>query len=265
LFSGLLVLAYRPLREAARHFPRRLQAVQESGDFETLLRDWEKFPRRSLPDSWSGSSNGEGLALREVFFGYASGQPVFQGFSAEFGWGAVTGIAGPNGAGKTTLLRLLAGVEIPESGKVLWPEALRRHGAPAYLPQRVFLGGDSGLRLRSLAEKRPELWARLNVLLRLERLLPRLEQQGESLSGGEKQRLALALTLSSGAPFLLLDEPTTALPADERERVLAGALEIWAPRGAVVVSHEPFLAGLCHHFFSLQAADAIPSAGKRLP
>jgi len=68
--------------------------------------------------------------------------------------------------------------------------------------------------------------------------------------------MALARTLTSDAAYLLLDEPTTSMPADQRERVLRGALAFWKtrlpePRGALVVSHEPFLETVCDALVTL--------------
>jgi ATP-binding cassette subfamily B protein len=170
----------------------------------------------------------------------------------------VTGITGPNGAGKTTVLRLLAGAETPAGGEVLWTQAMRstgksgpgKAGGVAYLPQRAWPGADWEAWARASRDARPELWKELDALLRLERLIEKAVHP-EALSGGERQRMSLARVLASQASMLLLDEPVTALPGDEREDILRGALALWirhaehGARGAIIVSHEPFLANLC--------------------
>ena len=249
LFSGLLLLAYRPVREAGRHFPLSLQGAQALGDAYRLLREWEALPPRTLPEAHGGSA----LVFENVDFGYAPGQWVFRNFSAEFPADAITGITGPNGAGKTTLLRLLAGVEIPLRGKILWPGTMRQHGGIACLPQRIHPGSDWAQWARKLKEYRPVLWKELDDLLRLDWLTEK-SLHPEALSGGERQRMALARVLSSDAPFLLMDEPTTALPGDERERILEGALRLWG-RGAIIVSHEPFLGRVCEAMFALNGGE----------
>ncbi len=254
LFSGLLLLAYRPVREAARYYPVSLQGAQALRDAEKLLDEWKAFPLRKPPDS--GSKNF--LSLENVDFGYGHGQSVFKNFSAEFPADAITGITGPNGAGKTTLLRLLANAEIPAQGRILWPETARRHGGISYLPQRIAPGLDWAKWARSLIAEKPELWKELDALLELKRLLEKSDHP-ETFSGGQRQRMALARALSSDAPFLLLDEPTTALPGDERERILERALKLWSRpfgpesmrRGALIVSHEPFLGAVCDQMFAL--------------
>jgi ABC-type lipoprotein export system ATPase subunit len=87
--------------------------------------------------------------------------------------------------------------------------------------------------------------------------------------------MTLARVLCSDAAFLLLDEPTTALPGDEREDILRGALEFWrqshptprggagrrgaeekAHRGALVVSHEPYLERLCDTVVRIEGSES---------
>lgn len=249
LFSGLLLLAYRPIREAARNYPISLQGAQALNDFGKLLNEWEALPQRTLP---AVNLRAENFALQQVDFGYEVGHNVLRNFSAEFDATLITGITGPNGAGKTTLLRLLANVEIPIHGRIYWPEIARKYGNIAYLPQRVSLGWDWPQWARDMKSNRTAWWNQLDSLLQIDHLLFKVESRGEhpqGFSGGEKQRMALARVLSSDAPFLLMDEPATALPGDEREQILAGALKLWN-RGAIIVSHEPFLAKTCDSMFA---------------
>ena len=251
LFSGLLLLAYRPVREAARHYPVSLQGAQAILDVENLLHAWKKFPLRKPPEIHLRNS----LALENVTFGYEPERAVLTNLSAEFFADAVTGITGPNGAGKTTLLRLLSGAEIPLSGRVLWPESIHKHGGVSYLPQRVSPGRDWLEWCNSLKEKTPARWKGLDDLLGLVRLMKK-SIHPEALSGGERQRMALARALCSDAPFLLTDEPTTALPADEREEILKGALRFWK-RGAILVTHEPFIGNVCDAMGSLNSNTTV--------
>ncbi len=265
LFSLLLLLAYRPVREAARHYPASVAGAAAQKRVEELAQAWELYPPRALPKQ---HPQGDRFALHNVEFGYEPGHSVLRNFRADFYEDQVTGITGPNGAGKTTLLRLLAGAEIPRGGVVYWTEAARaeNHGI-AYLPQRAQPGSDWVAWAARFCDEHPEDWKALDHLLRLHRLHDKAIHP-ESLSGGERQRMALARTLASDASFLLLDEPTTALPGDERERILRGALEFWTNRvgdfktrrtevfktrrGVLVVSHEPNLESLCDRVIRMQ-------------
>ncbi len=142
----------------------------------------------------------------------------------------IYGLVGPDGAGKTTTLRMLCGVLLPDSGSarvvdidvVRDPEGVRRH--IGYMPQRFSLYGDLTVRenIRFFADAygvpradQPALSARL---LEFSRLAPFQNRRAEALSGGMKQKLALACTLIHKPEVLLLDEPTTGVdPVSRRE------------------------------------------------
>jgi len=129
-------------------------------------------------------------------------------------------IIGPNGAGKTTLLQILAGSLSPDAGELQLPPA-------GWVPQRAAvyskLTVSENLRLFARLEKAPD-GAVERVLAMTE--LPPGDEAGK-LSGGNRQRLNIAIGLLGDPPLLLLDEPSTALDPAQRERLWAfiGALE----------------------------------------
>ena len=156
--------------------------------------------------------------------------------SLEVTRGEVFGLVGPDGAGKSTLIRLLATVLAPDSGDALvFGESVARHQAQVkprigYMSQRFSLYGDLTVN-ENLA-----FFARLRGVpkaQRAERARSALEFAGLSafsdryarhLSGGMKQKLALAVTLMHEPDLLLLDEPTTGVdPVSRREfwRIIA--------------------------------------------
>ncbi|MFE7974464.1 zinc ABC transporter ATP-binding protein AztA [Streptomyces shenzhenensis] len=158
------------------------------------------------------------------------GRPVLRQLSADIPKLATTALVGPNGSGKSTLLGVLAGVIHPTSGE------LHHDGArpPAFVPQRGAVGDTLPLTVRQTVEmgrwgeRGP--WRRLTrrdhatVDAALERLgIGELasRQLGE-LSGGQRQRALIAQGLAQESDLLLLDEPTTGLDPEARERI--GAL-----------------------------------------
>lgn len=134
---------------------------------------------------------------------------------------------GPNGAGKSTLLRVLAGT----LGKPL-------PGPPtAYLPQRPYMFRGSGLRNLHLGvtPDRAPIVETLAERLGVGDILPR---PARTMSGGERQRIALARVLSTGAPLVLLDEPLAPLDVRDRASVAMTIASALVGRSAIVVTHD---------------------------
>lgn len=166
--------------------------------------------------------------------------------------GEIYGLVGPDGAGKTTTLRMLCGVLVPDAGSAIvgghdiarGMEQVRQ--LIGYMPQRFSLYGDLTVmeNLRFFADLREvpgREWERRSAqLLAFSRLEPFADRLAEFLSGGMKQKLALACTLIHEPEVLLLDEPTTGVdPVSRREfwRILYGLLG----RGVTILVSTPYM------------------------
>jgi ABC-2 type transport system ATP-binding protein len=141
-------------------------------------------------------------------------------------------IIGPNGAGKTTLLSIVAGIQPASSGRVT------AAGAVGWVPQQPAVYGklsvEENLRLFGRLEKVPDLDGVVERMLEQTGLTERRAEELGRLSGGNRQRVNIAVGLLSAPPVLLLDEPSTALDPRQRER-LWEFVEALATAGTSVV------------------------------
>lgn len=160
---------------------------------------------------------------------------IFTGVDLAIDRGARVIILGYNGAGKTTLLRILAGVDQPDTGRVIAGHGLK---IGYYAQEHETLDGSRSVlqNMMSAAVDMPEVEAR-KVLGSFLFTGDDVHKPAGVLSGGEKTRLALAALVVSSANVLLLDEPTNNLDPASREEIL-GALGSFT--GAIImVSHDP--------------------------
>ena len=142
---------------------------------------------------------------------------ALRGVSLAAAAGEVVAVIGPNGAGKTTLLSIIAGIQQPDSGTVTGS------GEVGWVPQQPSLYGKltvaENLRLFARLERCPDVEGTVEAMLRQTGLAERADDQVSTLSGGNRQRVNIALGLLADPPVLLLDEPSASLDPRQRERL----------------------------------------------
>jgi ABC-2 type transport system ATP-binding protein len=145
---------------------------------------------------------------------------ALDGVSFTVAAGELVALIGPNGAGKTTLLSILAGALEPSSGSVARPPGPRSVG---WVPQQPALYSKltvaENLRLFARLEQVSDSDAAVARMLEQTGLGERADDQVGSLSGGNQQRVNIAIGLLSQPTVLLLDEPSSALDPRQRERL----------------------------------------------
>jgi ABC-2 type transport system ATP-binding protein len=155
--------------------------------------------------------------------------------SVSAGRGELVAVIGPNGAGKTTLLSILAGVQKPDSGSVS-----RAPEEVGWVPQQAALYGKltvaENLRLFARLERCPDVPAVVDRMLKQTALEERANDQVAELSGGNRQRVNIAIGLLSQPEVLLLDEPSAALDPRQRQRLWEFIKDLAAQGTTVVYS-----------------------------
>ncbi len=198
--------------------------------------------REKVPGDYSPVALNSEIRMEDVGFSYPDGKKLFDGFSAEIRANTITGIVGQSGRGKTTLIDLLAGLQKPDSGRIMIDGRLLNDdllpgwkAGLGYLPQDPFFI-DGTLRENLLWDSRgsisdEEIWdvlAQVNATHLVKRFRKELDafivNYQFAFSGGECQRLALARVLLRKPSLLLLDEATSSLD-QENEAVIMEVLE----------------------------------------
>ena len=180
-----------------------------------------------MPDPSESVIEARGLVKR---FG---GREALRGVSFSAGRGELVAVIGPNGAGKTTLLSILAGIRRADAGEISRPP-----GDIGLVPQQAALYRRltvaENLRLFARLEGVADVEAVVEQMLDQTALGERRDDQVATLSGGNQQRVNIAIGLLSEPAALLLDEPSTGLDPRQRERLWEFVLGL-AGHGTTVI------------------------------
>lgn len=199
------------------------------------------------------------LRVRELSFSYnqrAQARPTLEGVSFSLQPGSLVGVVGPNGCGKSTLLKLLAAQQRPASGEILLDgqplaslSTRQRAQRMAYLPQRPLV--PTGINVEQLVQygRHPHQgWLRqwsaedshlVEQALDALQLQPLRQRSVADLSGGQVQRVWLAMVMAQNTPLVLLDEPTSALDIGHQTEVMEAINALTASgRTVLIVMHD---------------------------
>lgn len=197
---------------------------------------------------------GNGIRFKKVSFSYDANSPVIKDLDITIKAGQTTAIVGPSGAGKTTIADLLMGLIIPNEGSILidgkefapkrmkvWREQI------GYVPQDTFLFNDTLRGNLSWAKpdaKEEEINQSLKFAAAEEFIsgLPKgldtiLGDRGVLVSGGERQRIALARALLRKPTLLILDEATSSLDSENEKRIHLAIEKLHGQMTILVISH----------------------------
>ena len=196
------------------------------------------------------------ISVENVSFHHPGRRQLLEQFSVEIPGGVTTAIIGESGCGKSTLMRLVAGIDLPQSGVIRYgPYSGRDLEIGNLRKQVVLVPQDSVLFNRSICDNfrfaEPEISfeqivaaCRLSLADDFIRELPDGYQTivgefGTNLSGGQRQRLAIARALISEPAILILDESTSALDPVLENRLLDQLLQHRQGKTTLFVSHRP--------------------------
>jgi len=231
----------------------RLQAYEKMANEDTK----EKIEKLELfiPN---GPRLGEKVIIAESVTKAFGDKLLFDNLEFSLPPAGIVGIIGPNGAGKTTLFRMIMGQEQPDAGnfvvgetvKVAYVDQSHADIDPTKSVYETITGGNDNMLFNGRSVNSRAYVSRFNFAGADQ------EKKCGVLSGGERNRLHLALTLRSEANVLLLDEPTNDIDINTL-RALEDALENFAGC-AVVISHDRwFLDRICTHILAFEGNSSV--------
>jgi thiamine transport system ATP-binding protein len=179
------------------------------------------------------------------------GRTVLDGVTLDMATGEIVALLGPSGCGKSTLLRVIAGLHVPDAGRVAWDgEDLagvpphRRGIGLVFQDLQLFphkdVAANVAFGLRMQGVDKHERQAKVARLLEMVGLPGYEHRRPSTLSGGEAQRVALARSLAPEPRLLLLDEPLGALDRDLHDRLAVDVRALLQRVGisAIHVTHD---------------------------
>jgi len=194
------------------------------------------------------------VTIENLSFRYSPKQPrIIDGFSLSLRQGEIVGIPGPSGSGKSTLLRLIAGLEVPETGKIViagrtvvddrtYVPAEKRGVGMVFQDYALFphLTAEQNVMFGLHRLPRQQRAGRVREMLELVRLTEYAKRYPHELSGGQKQRVALARALAPQPSLLLLDEPFSNLDEELKASIRRELRDILRQAGmtCILVSHD---------------------------
>ena len=229
--AGLMTLVFLPAALRTRRPPPK-----------------EVVERRQRPPSWYGDEPLE-FSVRNLTKIYGNGHHALHGVNFRLEPGIV-GLLGPNGAGKTTLLRILCGLLEPTRGQVSFRGVPIEPGnLPAYRRLVGFLPQDFNAYEGFTAEQFLDYWAlergldrrarqqEIDRLITLVGLEEAARRKVRDFSGGMRRRIGIARALLGDPPIVIVDEPTTGLDVESRNRLRESLLSVAGERIILFSTH----------------------------
>jgi ATP-binding cassette, subfamily B, heavy metal transporter len=252
LLNVMMLQLYQPLNFMGMVYREIKQAIVDIGAMFDILDQNPEIV--DLPGAKDLRVAAGSVRFENVVFSYDADRPILRGVSFEAPAGHTIAIVGPSGAGKSTISRLLFRFYEPTSGRItIDGQDIRAvtqssvRAAIGMVPQDTVLFNDSvlyNIRYGREGATDAEVFeaaanARIDAFIRS---LPQgygaqVGERGLKLSGGEKQRVAIARTMLKGPPILVLDEATSALDSFTEHEIQAALQRISEGRTTLIIAH----------------------------
>lgn len=264
LVNGERVLEFLNQEEEPFAYGTCAEGRQDAEEWQDAEERRDAAEQGKRPGNAADAAEPEGAAGREAYlevrnltFGYeGTEEKVLENYSASFAKGSCTAVTGTSGRGKSTLAKLILGFYPPETGEIyLEGKSMGEIGIAAfreniaYVPQEPYLYNVSiaeNIRYGRPEAGREEIVAAAKAAHAHEFIMKQEHgydtvagERGAKLSGGEKQRIAIARAILKDAPILLMDEATSALDNESEYLVQEAIRKLKGERTVLMIAHRP--------------------------
>lgn len=240
---------FHPIVKASRYFDQVAQMGTVAREIREIL-EYPELKRRATSNLRRGMNYH--ISFQEVCFSYDGVRPVIDGVNLEIEEKSVTAVIGHSGSGKSTLMKLLAGFWDFESGEIqIGGVSVKDYSMDdlnrliSYVDQQAFLFEESifeNIRIGKKDATKEEVMEAAkragchDFISRLPRGYDTVA--GDRLSGGEKQRIAIARAILKDSPIVILDEATASADVENEEKLQQALAEVTKNKTLIVITHK---------------------------